>query len=230
MQHGGEDEDADGGALRGAPQGESSAGRADGGDAAAVDGEGQRGHRERVAQLRRMGHRVRLRGSRAHRAPSPRRVFMSSLYPAWSGSWGALYSSECLAMISEARKYPSPLQVPSTTAPRPSANRSGGVPLCLTAMVPWPSESDEVELDGLRIPLERARLDHAPEPVRLAGHGRRPELARRHEVDDGLAHPREDEVAEGGRDDEAAGDELDAPAHVRRLRLPAAAARARRAR
>src|SRR5207247_5667162 len=48
-------------------------------------------------------------------------VFWSDLirsrYPAPLPSWGALYSSECLARISVALKCPSGVQVPSTTAP-----------------------------------------------------------------------------------------------------------------
>jgi hypothetical protein len=47
-------------------------------------------------------------------------------------------------MMSLALKYPSPLHVPSTTAPRPSAKRSGGVPLCLIGTVPFPSDSVKV--------------------------------------------------------------------------------------
>src|SRR6266851_2851689 len=71
----------------------------------------------------------------------------------------------------------------------------------------------EGQIQALRLPLERARLHEAAETVGLARHGRGQELARRDEVDDGLAHARPDEIGDGRDDDEPAGDELAAPAH-----------------
>src|SRR4029453_13917676 len=90
------------------------------------------------------------------RVLSLRRLLISSLYPGSAPSWGALYSSECLARMSEALKKPSRVPAPSTTAPRPSAKRSGGAPLCLTETLALPS--DRVK--------ERSRLlgSHLSEP------------------------------------------------------------------
>src|SRR5436190_16693189 len=72
----------------------------------------------------------------------------------------------------------------------------------------------EGQIQALGLPLERARLHEAAEAVGLARHGRGQELARRDEVDDGLAHARPDEIGDGRDDDEPAGHELAASVHL----------------
>src|SRR5713226_2473190 len=87
----------------------------------------------------------------------------------------------------------------------------------------------ECQAQGLRLPFERAPLHHSAETVRLARDRGRPELARRHEVDHGLAHAGIDEITQGGDDDQAAGNELDSTVHGAPLpvRFRSASVRAR---
>jgi hypothetical protein len=93
------DPDTDGRALRGLDQRRAPGPGADRRRDRAIERQHQGGDGGGVADLGDVAHGV----FRAV-AGSPRRVLISSLYPAWFASWGALYSSECLAMISPALK------------------------------------------------------------------------------------------------------------------------------
>ena len=77
--------------LRGLDEGGAAGATADGRGGAAVDGQGER-HRERAGAD--FGN---------HREP-PESVRISALMLAWFVSCGALYSSECFAMMCVARK------------------------------------------------------------------------------------------------------------------------------
>src|SRR5713101_9779425 len=60
------------------------------------------------------------------------------------GEAGGAYCSECLTMTADAVKIPSLPYVPSTTAPCPSVNRSGGAPSWTTDTDAFPSVSTKL--------------------------------------------------------------------------------------
>src|SRR5262249_52447162 len=105
-----------------------------GGDGARIRAEGvaeegehrQRGEGDEPAPARRHGRAALPRASGW--APSGAARVLRRSRALAAPSWGGRYSSECLARIVLAWKAPSAPTVPSTTAPRPSPNRSGGRP------------------------------------------------------------------------------------------------------
>src|SRR6266540_3325609 len=94
-------------------------------------------------------------------------------------------------------------------------------PLVLDGDVGLAVREGEGEIEALGLPLERAGEHEPAQAVGLARYGSGEELARRHEVDDALAHSRPDEIGDGHQDDEPAHHELATPPHTP-LRTPRA--------